>query len=181
MASMKLDLTRIPLLELYKYLECDANGLTETEARRRLLELRVQQHARRPPALMRFAGFLRNPFAIIYAACAIALVALTWSNWPTFIGMVGLLLGNIALCLVVEQNTLNARRKLRRHPDFSACLVQVKRDGVWTFVVAADLVRGDVIMLVGRYVVPAQCRLIVCNRLRGAGYAEKVVGDVCQL
>lgn len=49
---MTLDLARIPLAEVYKHFESDANGLTEQEASRRLSESR-KQRVGRSPALMR--------------------------------------------------------------------------------------------------------------------------------
>ena len=158
----KVDLETIVLEDVFKLLQCDENGLTPDEAKRRL-ELfgpnRLESEEQNP--FLQFLSFMWNPLSWVMEAAAIVAIALSNGegrppNYPDFTGIVLLLLINSAIGFYEERNAGNAVKALM---DSLAPKAKVKRAGSWSEIESADLVPGDMISFKIGDIVPADCRL----------------------
>lgn len=158
----KVDLETIVIEDVFKLLQCDENGLSEDEAKRRLelfgpnkLESEEQN------AILQFLSFMWNPLSWVMEAAALVAIALSNGehrppDWPDFVGIVLLLFVNSTIGFYEERNAGNAVKALM---DSLAPKAKVKRDGQWSEIESAGLVPGDMISFKIGDIVPADCRL----------------------
>ncbi len=138
-------------------LKSDARqGLTQTEARRRLTEFGYNEIREREEPLWhrifrRFWGPI--PWMIEVAALLSALVG----KWADFAIILVLLLVNALLDFFQEHRALNALKALKRRLASAAIVL---RDGKFGTVPARELVPGDIIKLKIGDIVPADVQLI---------------------
>ncbi|KAN0084076.1 hypothetical protein V8E55_007580 [Tylopilus felleus] len=158
----KVDLETIVIDDVFKLLQCDENGLSTEEARRRIelfgpnkLESEEQN------AFLQFLSFMWNPLSWVMEGAA--LVAIVLSNgegqppdWEDFLGIVLLLFINSTIGFYEERNAGNAVKALM---ESLAPKAKVKRNGTWSEIESADLVPGDMIAFKIGDIVPADCRL----------------------
>jgi Mg2+-importing ATPase len=170
-----------PIELLYAELGTGPEGLTASEATRRLLRYGPNDATglHRPHAVVRFIGRFRNPLVILLLVAS-ALSALT-GDVASFTIVVTIVLLSVLLDFVQEtraQSTVDAlQQKVAVRTD-------VRRDGVPMQLAVAELVPGDVITLSAGDLVPADGRLLACRDflvnqalLTGESYpVEKHVG-----
>ncbi|KZT74479.1 plasma-membrane proton-e [Daedalea quercina L-15889] len=158
----KVDLETIVVEDVFKLLQCDDNGLTEDEARRRL-ELfgpnKLEAEEQNP--FLQFLSFMWNPLSWVMEAAALVAIALSNGegqppDWEDFVGIVLLLLINSAIGFYEERNAGNAVKALM---DSLAPKAKAKRGGQWKEIESADLVPGDMVSFKIGDIVPADCRL----------------------
>ncbi len=164
------DSHRIPLCELEQRLDCSSDGLSSTEAARRLLktgsnELKARKET---PEIIKFFRQFGNFFALLLIAGA-ALAFLADSLRPAE--------GNfyiaVALLMVVLLNALftyiqehQSERIMESFRNMLPQMIWVLRDGLVSRIEARLLVPGDVIVLEEGDRVPADSRLIEVNQLK---------------
>ncbi|KAK1226240.1 hypothetical protein PQX77_010822 [Marasmius sp. AFHP31] len=158
----KVDLETIVIEDVFKLLQCDENGLSAEEAKRRLelfgpnkLESEEQN------AFLQFLSFMWNPLSWVMEAAALVAIALSNGegrapDWPDFVGIVLLLFINSAIGFYEERNAGNAVKALM---DSLAPKAKVKRAGSWSEIESAELVPGDMVAFKIGDIVPADCRL----------------------
>ncbi|PPQ74168.1 hypothetical protein CVT24_012859 [Panaeolus cyanescens] len=158
----KVDLETIVIEDVFKLLQCDENGLTQSEVERRLglfgpnkIEVEEQN------AFLQFLSFMWNPLSWVMEAAALVSIALSNGegqppDWEDFVGIVLLLLVNSGIGFYEERNAGNAVKALM---DSLAPKAKVRRDGNWIEIEAANLVPGDMISFKIGDIVPADCRL----------------------
>ncbi|KAJ8081869.1 hypothetical protein AAF712_004768 [Marasmius tenuissimus] len=158
----KVDLETIVIEDVFKLLQCDENGLSAEEAKRRLelfgpnkLESEEQN------AFLQFLSFMWNPLSWVMEAAALVAIALSNGegrapDWPDFVGIVLLLFINSAIGFYEERNAGNAVKALM---DSLAPKAKVKRSGTWSEIESAELVPGDMVAFKIGDIVPADCRL----------------------
>ncbi|ESK90258.1 plasma membrane h(+)-atpase 1 [Moniliophthora roreri MCA 2997] len=158
----KVDLETIVIDDVFKLLQCDENGLSEEEAKRRL-ELfgpnKLEAEEQNP--FLQFLSFMWNPLSWVMEGAALVAIALSNGegrapDWPDFVGIVLLLFVNSTIGFYEERNAGNAVKALM---DSLAPKAKVKRGGIWSEIESADLVPGDMISFKIGDIVPADCRL----------------------
>ncbi|KAK7021921.1 hypothetical protein VNI00_017150 [Paramarasmius palmivorus] len=158
----KVDLETIVIDDVFKLLQCDEEGLSQDEAKRRL-ELfgpnKLEAEEQNP--FLQFLGFMWNPLSWVMEGAA--LVAIVLSNgggrppdWPDFVGIVLLLFVNSLIGFYEERNAGNAVKALM---DSLAPKAKVKRNGQWSEIESSELVPGDMISFKIGDIVPADSRL----------------------
>ncbi|KAJ7018808.1 hypothetical protein C8F04DRAFT_1404682 [Mycena alexandri] len=184
-----MDLTQAPLLDVYKHLKCDENGLTSDEAARRLEQFKLHPPRQRQSRITtQFLGFLWNPISWTLQVIAVGLLVLSSGShrppdWPSFLGSIVLLCINCALGVFTERRAYGAVTSLVHSAPFAATPVRIKRDGVWSeYMDASGIVPGDIISLGGHdiNIVPANCRLVTGSLwILGRSYRD-LGAQLCQ-
>ncbi|KAI7946716.1 hypothetical protein MJO29_011243 [Puccinia striiformis f. sp. tritici] len=186
----KVDLEQVELDDVWALLQCTEEGLTETEAQRRLEIFgpnKLETVEINP--FLQFLGFMWNPLSWVMEAAAIVAIALSNGegeppDWQDFVGIVLLLLINSAIGFYEERSAGNAVAALM---DSLAPKAKVRRDGSWKEIESSQLVPGDIVAFKIGDVVPADNRLydainvsIDQAALTGESLpATKKVGDQC--
>jgi len=152
----KDDLKSLPLAEVEKKLDSSPDGLTQTEAQKRLNKVGPNElEERKTNAFLKFLSYFWGPIPwMIEAAVILSAVA---QHWPDFGIILVLLVTNSVVGFWEEHQAGNAISALKAKLAIKA---QVKRDGKWTHPAARELVPGDVIHLRLGDIVPADARLL---------------------
>jgi H+-transporting ATPase len=152
----KDNLKSMPLQELQKKLESSADGLSQAEAQKRLVQYGPNELAeKKTNALLNFLGYFWGPIPWMIEA-AVVLSAVD-RHWPDFFIILTLLVANAVVGFWEEHQAGNAIAALKAKLAVKA---QVKRDGKWISPAARELVPGDVIHLRLGDIVPADARLL---------------------
>ena len=152
----KDDLKSLPLAALEKHLQSSPDGLTQTEARKRLAQYgpnEIEETKTNP--FLKFLTYFWGPIPwMIEAAVVLSAAA---RHWPDFAIILVLLLANGVVGFWEEHQAGNAIAALKAKLAITA---RVKRDGKWLCPPARELVPGDVIRLRLGDIVPADARLL---------------------
>ncbi|UCC75719.1 MAG: magnesium-translocating P-type ATPase [Anaerolineales bacterium] len=141
-------------------LHASADGLTSTEARRRLGQFgpNVLQASERATVLQLLLEQFKNPLVLILIFAAI--VSATAREWVDMSIVLGIVLGSAVIGFVQEYSAGNAVEKLRARVTVRATVL---RDGNGASLPAAEVVPGDILLLSAGSLVPAD-GLIVESR-----------------
>ena len=152
----QVDLKTLPLAEVEKKLESTPDGLTQSEAQKRLAQYGPNEiEEKRTNLLLKFLGYFWGPIPwMIEAAVILSAVA---RHWPDFFIILLLLMANAIVGFWEEHQAGNAIEALKAKLAVKA---RVLRDGKWTTPPAKELVPGDVIRLCLGDIVPADARLL---------------------
>jgi H+-transporting ATPase len=158
----KVDLETIVIEDVFALLQCNDQGLSSEEARRRLEIFgpnKLEQEEQNP--FLQFLSFMWNPLSWVMEAAALVAIALSNGehrapDWQDFVGITLLLLINSSIGFYEERGAGNAVKALM---DSLAPKAKVKRDGSWSEIESAMLVPGDMISFKIGDIVPADCRL----------------------
>lgn len=150
------DATKAPLDDVFAELRCTSDGLTSEQSAERLERYgRNELEERHVNVVVEFLGKFWNPMSwMIEVALGLALVM---RDIGDAVVIIILLVTNGIIGFWEEHQANNAIEALRAKLAYTA---NVKRDGRWQEVKAADLVPGDVIRLRLGDVVPADSRII---------------------
>lgn len=149
--------------ELLQALQSQAEGLSETEAQRRLQEhgRNALQEKEATPAWMFFLHQFKDFMILILLAAAI--ISGIMGDWTDTIIILIIVLLNAIVGFVQEYRAERAMAALKKMASASA---NVLRDGRWQSVPAAMLVPGDRVQIEAGNVVPADLRLFEAHSLR---------------
>ena len=152
----KNDLKTLPLAEVEKRLESSPDGLTQTEASKRLTKDGPNElPVKKTNALLKFLSYFWGPIPwMIEIAVILSGVV---KHWPDFFIILVLLCSNAVVGFWEERSAGNAIATLKAK---LATKTRVKRDGKWVTPPARELVPGDVIQLKQGDIVPADARLL---------------------
>jgi H+-transporting ATPase len=152
----KDDLKSLPMPELEKQLESSPEGLSQTEAQKRLTQYGPNEiEEKKANPFLKFLTYLWGPIPwMIEAAVILSAVA---QHWPDFGIILLLLVANAVVGFWEEHQAGNAIAALKAKLAIKA---RVKRDGKWTSPEARELVPGDVIRVRLGDIVPADARLL---------------------
>ena len=150
------DLKSLPLAEVEKRLASSPDGLTRTEAQKRLTQYGPNEiEEKKTNDLLKFLTYFWGPIPwMIEAAVILSAVA---RHWPDFAIILLLLLANAVVGFWEEHQAGNAIAALKAKLAIKA---RVKRDGKWITPAARELVPGDVIRMRLGDIVPADARLL---------------------
>ena len=150
------DLQSLPLAEVEKKLESSPDGLSQSEAQKRLIQYGPNEIVEgKPNPLLKFLTYFWGPIPwMIEAAVVLSAVA---RHWPDFAIILLLLVANAVVGFWEEHQAGNAIEALKANLAIKA---RVKRDGKWINPAARELVPGDVIRLRLGDIVPADARLL---------------------
>ena len=154
--DVKDDLQTMPMPELEKKLGSSPDGLSQTEAQKRLTQYGPNEiEEKKTNQLLKLLTYFWGPIPwMIEAAAVLSAVA---RHWPDFAIILLLLLANAVVGFWEEHQAGNAIAALKAELAVKA---RVKRDGKWINPAARDLVPGDVIRLRLGDIVPADARLL---------------------
>ena len=152
----KDDLKTLPMPEVEKRLGTTTDGLTQTEATKRLTQYGPNEITeKKTNPLLKFLSYFWGPIPwMIEAAVILSGVV---RHWPDFGIILVLLCANAVVGFWEERQASNAIAALKARLAINA---RVKRDGKWTNPAARELVPGDVIRLCLGDIVPADARLL---------------------
>ncbi len=150
------DLKILPLAEVEKKLGSSPDGLTGTEAQKRLTQYGPNElEEKKTNMLLKFLSYFWGPIPwMIEAAVILSAVA---RHWPDFFIILVLLFANAMIGFWEERQAGNAIEALKAKLAINA---RVKRDGKWLTPPARELVPGDVIRMRLGDIVPADARLL---------------------
>lgn len=152
----KPDLKSLPMPELQAKLGTSPDGLSQAEARKRLIEYGPNQIEEKiANAFLKFLSYFWGPIPWMIEAAVI--LSAVDRHWPDFAIILTLLLANAVVGFWEEHQAGNAVAALKAKLAVKA---QVKRNGKWINPEARDLVPGDVIHLRLGDIVPADARLL---------------------
>src|SRR5664279_1532320 len=151
----KDDLQSLPMPELQAKLGSSSDGLTEAEAKKRLIQYGPNEiEEKKDNPFLKFLTYFWGPIPwMIEAAVILSAVA---QHWPDFGIILLLLLANGVVGFWEEHQAGNAIAALKATLAIKA---RVKRDGKWVTAAARELVPGDVIRVRLGDIVPADARL----------------------
>lgn len=155
-SAVKNDLQSISLEELEKRLASSPDGLTQEEAKKRLIQYGPNEiEEKKVNSFLKFLTYFWGPIPWMIEA-AVILSAID-KHWPDFSIILVLLLANAVVGFMEEHQAGNAIEALKAKLAVKA---RVKRDGEWITPPARELVPGDVIRLRLGDIVPADARLL---------------------
>ncbi len=154
--AAKDDLKSLPLAEVEKKLGSSPDGLSQTEAQKRLTQYGANEiEEKKTNPFLKFLTYFWGPIPwMIEAAVILSAVA---RHWPDFGIILILLLANAVVGFWEEHTAGNAIEALKAKLAVKA---RVKRDGKWINPPAREVVPGDVIRLRLGDIVPADARLL---------------------
>ena len=154
--DVKDDLQTLPLAEVEKKLGSSPNGLSQTEAAKRLAQYGPNEiEEKKTNELLKFLSYFWGPIPwMIEAAVILSAVA---RHWPDFGIILVLLVANAVVGFWEEHQAGNAIAALKATLAIKA---RVIRDGKWITPAARELVPGDVIRVRLGDIVPADARLL---------------------
>lgn len=146
----------LPMDELQKKLESSPNGLSEAEAKKRLMQYGPNEiEEKKTNMFLKYLSYFWGPIPwMIEAAVILSAVA---RHWPDFCIILVLLLANASIGFWEEHEAGNAIAALKAKLAVKA---RVKRDGKWINPESRELVPGDIIRLRLGDIVPADARLL---------------------
>ena len=150
------DLKSLPLPELMAKLGSSPDGLSQTEAQRRLEQYGYNEITEKSVnPFLKFLSYFWGPIPWMIEA-AVILSALV-RHWPDFFIILVLLLANAGVGFWEEYQAGNAIAALKAKLAIRA---RIRRDGKWGAVAARELVPGDVIRIRLGDIVPADACLL---------------------
>jgi H+-transporting ATPase len=152
----KDDLKSVPMPELQKKLGSSPDGLSQTEAAKRLAQYGPNEIAeKKTNQFLKFLSYFWGPIPWMIEG-AVILSALV-QHWLDFFIILLLLCSNAVVGFWEEHQAGSAIAALKAR---LAILAKVKRDGKWQNPKASELVPGDVVRLRLGDIVPADARLL---------------------
>ncbi|NP_001182902.2 ATPase 6, plasma membrane-type [Zea mays] len=164
-----VNLSKIPVEEVFKTLKCDRKGLSSTEGENRLRTFGPNKlEEKKENNLLKFLGFMWNPLSWVMEMAAIMAIALANGggrapDWQDFVGIVSLLFINSTISYIEEANAGNAAAALMAG---LAPKTKLLRDGRWEEQDASILVPGDIISIKLGDIIPADARLLEGDPLK---------------
>ena len=154
--SAKDDLRSLPLGEVEKRLGFSADGLSQEEAKKRLIQYGPNElEEKKANQFLKLLTYFWGPIPWMIEAAVILSAVL--EHWPDFFIILVLLLANAGVGFWEERQAGKAIEALKAQLAIKA---RVKRDGKWITPPARELVPGDVIRLRMGDIVPADARLL---------------------
>jgi H+-transporting ATPase len=150
------DLKAVPIAELQAKLGSTPDGLTQTEAQKRLAQYGPNEiEEKKTNPILKFLSYFWGPIPwMIEVAVILSGVV---GHWPDFFIILVLLLANAVVGFWEEHQAGNAIASLKAKLAIKA---RVKRDGKWVTPAARELVPGDVVRLRLGDIVPADARIL---------------------
>ncbi len=152
----KDDLKTLPMAELQAKLGSSPEGLTQSEAEKRLAQYGPNELTeKKTNLLLKFLSYFWGPIPwMIEIAVILSGVV---GHWPDFFIILLLLAANAVVGFWEEREASNAIEALKARLAVKA---RVRRDGKWINPPARELVPGDVIRMRLGDIVPADARLL---------------------
>jgi len=150
------DFKQISIEDSFKILESSPEGLSTTEAQRRIAVYgynAIKEKQKNP--VLKFLSYFYGPMPIAIEVAAI--VSAIIHHWDDFALIIILLLTNVIITFWQERSAGNAIKELMEKLALKA---RVLRDKQWVVIDAKELVPGDIIRLRIGDIVPADVKLI---------------------
>ncbi len=138
-------------------------GLSTVEAKRRLRRYGPNRfkEPRKKSALLVFVNQFKSLILLLLAVAA--LLSFAFEEWIEGVAIIVVIIINAAIGFLMEIRAVRSMEALRRLVSISA---RVRRDGRIQEVPAEELVPGDIVLLEGGDIVPADIRLIKASKLQ---------------
>ncbi|KAG2604600.1 hypothetical protein PVAP13_4NG104684 [Panicum virgatum] len=164
-----VDLSKMPVEEVFKTLKCSRKGLSSAEGEGRLKAFGPNKlEEKKESKLLKFLGFMWNPLSWVMEMAAIMAIVLANGggkppDWQDFVGIVSLLIINSTISYIEEANAGDAAAALMAG---LAPKTKLLRDGRWEEQDASILVPGDIISIKLGDIIPADARLLEGDPLK---------------
>ncbi|RLN11755.1 ATPase 6, plasma membrane-type-like [Panicum miliaceum] len=164
-----VDLSKMPVEEVFKTLKCNRKGLSSAEGEGRLKAFGPNKlEEKKESKLLKFLGFMWNPLSWVMEMAAIMAIVLANGggkppDWQDFVGIVSLLIINSTISYIEEANAGDAAAALMAG---LAPKTKLLRDGRWEEQDASILVPGDIISIKLGDIIPADARLLEGDPLK---------------
>lgn len=150
------DLKSLPLAEVQKRLGSSPDGLTQAEAKQRLVQYGPNEiEEKKTNSLLTLLTYFWGPIPWMIEIAVVLSGVLR--HWPDFFVILVLLVSNALVGFWEEHSAGKAIDALKAQLAIKA---RVRRDGTWGTPEARDLVPGDVIRMRLGDIVPADARLL---------------------
>ncbi len=146
-----------------RHLATSAEGLTTSEARRRLVRYGPNQLAEAPPPSLWSKLWDQFNNFVVWLLIVAAVVSAALGDWVEAAAIMAIVILNAVLGLVQESRAEQALAKLQQ---MAAPEAHVIRDGRRQVVPAREVVPGDIVLLEAGNYVPADVRLLESVNLR---------------
>ena len=149
--------------------ELDTNssrGLTSTQAAQRLQQYGPNQleKPKPTPLILRFLLQLKDPMIVVLLfAAALSLISTHGEDWIEAVIILLIVVVNAVISITQENS---AHKALEALEQMSAPLARVVRDGQTLRLDTRQLVPGDIILVEGGDLVPADGRILHCANLK---------------
>lgn len=154
--NTKDDLKSIPMAELLKKLDASPDGLSQAEAKKRLIQYGPNElDEKKINPFLKFLTYFWGPIPWMIEV-AVILSAIV-QHWPDFFIILILLISNAVVGFWEEYQAGNVIAALKAKLAIKSL---VKRDGKWITPPACELVPGDIIRMRLGDIVPADARLL---------------------
>ncbi|WP_203135803.1 cation-translocating P-type ATPase [Microbacterium sp. JZ31] len=153
----------VPGDDVVESLRTRASGLTRAEVAERAERFGPNElpEAQRKPAIVRFLSHFND--TLIYILLGAAAVKAVMADWLDFSVIMVVAVINAVIGYVQEGRAEKALAGIR---GMLSSVAQVRREGEWHVVPAAELVPGDIVRVAPGDKVPADMRLISATQLR---------------
>ena len=161
-SQIVLDSSRMEAVQLFQKFETNQDGLTEDEAKRRLVTdgPNVLAKDQRAGLLRLVLHAVMNPLVILLAV--LASISIATGDFRAGTVMTLMIVLGVGLKLIQEAKADNAAAKLKAMITVSAT---VMRAGVVKEIAISQLVRGDVVTLAAGDMIPADVRVLTAKDL----------------
>ncbi len=150
------DAKNLKITDLLKKLSTDKNGLSSSEAKKRLEKYGTNEISEKKiNPILKFLGYFWGPIPWMIEVAAILSVII--KHWEDFWIILALLLLNAIVAFWQEHKADNAIEALRQKLALKA---RVLRDGKWSELSARELVPGDIIRIRLGDIIPADIKLL---------------------
>ncbi|WP_309067583.1 HAD-IC family P-type ATPase [Microbacterium sp.] len=149
--------------DVVDHLQTRASGLSQAEVAERAERFGANElpEAKRKPAIVRFLSHFND--TLIYILLAAAAVKAVMADWLDFGVIMVVAVINAVIGYVQEGRAEKALAGIR---GMLSSVAQVRRDGEWHVLPAAELVPGDIVRVAPGDKVPADMRLVSATQLR---------------
>ena len=149
-------------------LKSNQEGLSEEEAKKRLIELGPNKlkEAKKESKLVKFLSQFKNLMIVVLLIAAIVSFIISYINKESYLDSIIILLIVFINAILGYLEEIKADQAIESLKKMQTTKVKVKRNGIVEYINSEDLVIGDIVLLEAGDKVAADARLLMTNTLK---------------
>ena len=149
-------------------LKSNQEGLSEEEAKKRLIELGPNKlkEAKKESKLVKFLSQFKNLMIVVLLIAAIVFFIISYINKESYLDSIIILLIVFINAILGYLEEIKADQAIESLKKMQTTKVKVKRNGIVEYINSEDLVIGDIVLLEAGDKVAADARLLMTNTLK---------------